>query len=299
MADTGQFDSYYAAPEPSSPALHKLAERLGELDQLDNLGEKMAAAVKEAVPPGPVKDALSGTWLGHALHPLLTDVPIGTWTSAMLLDLLGGDDAEDGADRLMAIGILASLPTIASGLSDWADTIGSDRRTGLVHAAANSTALTLYSASYVARKSGRRRLGVTLGLLGGGALGLGGWLGGHLSYALGVGVNATTFEYPPTEWTPVLAESELTEGEPRMVDFGGIAALVTRREGKISAISNSCTHRGGQLDKGPVEDGCVTCPVHHSVFRLDDGSVVRGPATAPQPTYDVRIRDGQVELRGA
>jgi len=298
MADSGQFDSYHAAPEPASPALHGVAERLGELEQLDAVGESLASAVKQVLPAGPAKDLLSGTWLGHALHPLLTDVPIGTWTSAMLLDLLGGEDAEDGADRLVGIGILASLPTIASGLSDWADTIGPDRRTGLVHAWANSAALTLYSASYVARRSGRRGLGVTLGLLGGGAMGVGGWIGGHLSYGLGVGVNATTFEYPPSEWTPVLAESDLGEGEPRQVDFGGVAALVTKLDGRITAISNSCTHRGGQLDGGSVENGCVTCPIHQSVFRLDDGSVVRGPATAPQPTYAVRVRDGQVELRG-
>ena len=298
MADSAQFDSYHAAPAPASPALHRAGERLGELEQLDELGETLASAVKQALPAGPVKGVLSGTWLGHPLHPLLTDVPIGTWTSAMLLDLLGGEDAEDGADRLVGLGILASLPAIATGLSDWADTIGPDRRTGLVHAWANSAALTLYSASYVARKSGRRGLGVTLGLLGGGAMGVGGWIGGHLSYGHGVGVTATTFEYPPSEWTPVLVESELSEGVPRQVDFGGVAALVTKLDGRISAISNSCTHRGGQLDGGTVEDGCVECPIHQSVFRLDDGSVVRGPATAPQPTYAVRVKDGQVELRG-
>ena len=297
MAHDAQFDSFQAAPEPASPVLHLAGERLGRLEQLDEPGERLAAAVKQALPAGPVKDVLSGTWLGHALHPLLTDVPIGTWTSAMLLDLLGGEDAEDGADRLVGLGILASLPTIASGLSDWADTIDSDRRTGLVHAAANSAALTLFTASYAARKSGRRRLGVSLGLVAGGALGLGGWIGGHLSYSLGVGVDTTTFEYPPTEWTPVLAESDLAEGEPRQVDLGGVAALVTRIDGRITAISNSCTHRGGQLDQGEVDDGCVTCPIHQSVFSLEDGSVVRGPATAPQPTYDVRVRDGQVELR--
>ena len=299
MADGSQFDTYQAAPESARPALHRAGERLGELEQLDGLGESLASAVKQVLPAGPAKNVLSGTWLGHPLHPLLTDVPIGTWTSAMLLDLVGGEDAEDGADRLVGIGILASLPAIASGLSEWADTIGPDRRTGLVHAWANSAALTLYGASFLARKSGRRGLGVTLGLLGGGAMGVGGWIGGHLSYGHGVGVDATTFEYPPTEWTAVLAESDLAEGEPRHVDFGGVAALVTKIDGRIAAISNSCTHRGGQLDGGSVEDGCVECPIHQSIFSLEDGSVVRGPATAPQPTYDVRVRDGQVELRGS
>ena len=227
------------------------------------------------------------------------DPATGKILPLMPANLVGGEDAEDGADRLVGIGILASLPAIASGLSEWADTIGPDRRTGLVHAWANSAALTLYGASFLAHKSGRRGLGVTLGLLGGGAMGVGGWIGGHLSYGHGVGVDATTFEYPPTEWTAVLAESDLAKGEPRHVDFGGVAALVTKIDGRIAAISNSCMHRGGQLDGGSVEDGCVECPIHQSIFSLEDGSVVRGPATAPQPTYDVRVRDGQVELRGS
>ena len=134
MPSGSQSDTFEAAPEPASPALHRAGERLGELEQLDAIGERLAAAVKQALPAGPIKDVLSGTLLGHPLHPPLTDVPIGTWTSAILLDLLGGEDTQDGADRLVGIGILASLPAIASGLSDWADTIGPDRRMGLVHA---------------------------------------------------------------------------------------------------------------------------------------------------------------------
>ena len=298
MTDAAQFDSYHSAPEPSAPALHRAAERLGELEQLDDAGEMLANAVKQVLPAGPVKDVLSGTHLGHALHPLLSDVPIGTWTSALLLDLVGGEGAEDGADRLVGLGILASLPTIAAGLSDWADTVGPDRRTGLVHAWANSAALALFTASYAARKGGRRRLGVTLGLAGGGAMGIGGFLGGHLSYARGVGVDTTAFAWPASEWTAVAAESDLVEGEPKTVDFAGIAALVTKLDGQVYAISNQCTHRGGSLDGGEIDGACVTCPIHASVFRLDDGSVVRGPATAPQPTYDVRVKDGQVELKG-
>lgn len=298
MADTAQFDSYYQAPEPAAPALSRVGERLGELAQLDGVGGRLADAVNQAVPAGPAKDVLSGSWLGHPLHPVLSDVPIGTWTSAVLLDLLGGEDSEVGADRLVALGILSSLPTVAAGLSDWADTMGPQRRTGLVHAAANAAALGLFSASYLARRAGRRRGGVLLGLMGAGSMGVGGWIGGHLSYVLGVGVDATAFESPPGEWTVGPAESELTEGEPKPVELGATTVLVTKLGGRVSAISSTCTHRGGPLDQGTVEDGCVTCPLHGSQFRLSDGSVVRGPATVPQPTFDVRVRDGQVELRG-
>jgi nitrite reductase/ring-hydroxylating ferredoxin subunit/uncharacterized membrane protein len=299
IADTANFDSYFSAPEPEAPALSRAGDRLGELTQLDDVAVRLADAVKQAVPAGPAKDVLSGSWLGHPLHPVLSDVPIGTWTSAVLLDLLGGEEAEQGADRLVALGILSSLPTVAAGMSDWADTMGAERRTGLVHAAANAAALSLFSASYLARRAGRRRSGVLLGLLGAGSMSVGGWIGGHLSYALGVGVDSTAFESPPGEWTAVLAESDLAEGEPKPVELGAITALVTKLNGHISAISSTCTHRGGPLDQGTVEDGCVTCPLHGSQFELSDGSVVRGPATVPQPTFDVRVRDGQVELRGA
>jgi nitrite reductase/ring-hydroxylating ferredoxin subunit/uncharacterized membrane protein len=301
MADPAQFDSYFEAGEPDSPAAHKIAVRVGGLEQLDGVGERLAAAVRSALPRGPVKDALSGTWLGHPLHPLMTDVPIGVWTSAMLLDLLGGREARSGADRLMAIGVVAALPTAASGLSDWVDSSrdAGVRRVGVAHAASNTLALALYGGSLAARRGGRRRLGVLLGLAGGGALNVGGWLGGHLSYGEGVGVDRTAFDPKPAEWTKAMAVEDLAEGTLRKVAVAGVDVLLSRREGRISAIANTCTHRGGPLDQGEVDDGCVTCPLHGSVFRLDDGSIIRGPASAPQPAFDVRVSDGQIEVRAA
>src|SRR3954470_7218229 len=139
------------------PRLHHLAERVGAATSVDGPAEAVRGWIRGIVPRGPVKDALSGTPLGHALHPLLTDLPIGTWTSSLLLDLLGGRAARTASERLIAIGLLAAAPTAATGLNDWADTTpASDevRRIGAVHAVANVAALGLYTGSWAARRRG-------------------------------------------------------------------------------------------------------------------------------------------------
>ena len=145
----------------------------------------------------------------------MTDLPIGTWTSATLLDVVGGRDAERGAQRLIALGIAAALPTAASGLVDWADTEPADdevRRVGAVHAISNVLALSLYSASLVARQRGRTGRGRLLGFAGAGAMAVGGHLGGHLSFAKGVGVAATALGPSLDDWTDLGPADELARG---------------------------------------------------------------------------------------
>jgi uncharacterized membrane protein len=149
--------------------------------------------VRGLIPDGVPKDVLSGMWLGHALHPIMTDIPIGAWTSSVLLDWTGGKDSGSTSDRLILIGLLAAGTTIATGWSDWADAEQRNaavRRSGLVHAAANTMATAFMISSYLARKRGARGGGRLLSLAGSAALGTGGWLGGHLSYTLGAGVTA-------------------------------------------------------------------------------------------------------------
>jgi nitrite reductase/ring-hydroxylating ferredoxin subunit/uncharacterized membrane protein len=296
----GTQTSEWKAGTPDRPYLHRLAERLGELSPLDGPAEALAKKVRGLLGPGAVNDALSGTFLGHPLHPLLTDIPIGTWTSATLLDLLGGDRSRDASERLIAVGIVAALPTAATGTSDWADTTPADatvRRIGAVHAVSNVAALALYGASLASRRRGRRRRGVLLGLVGMGALGVGGHLGGHLSYDKGVGVARTALRDLPTEWTATVAEDEVREGEATHATAGDVEVMLARHEGRIYALANRCTHRGGSLADGKLEGGCVTCPLHESIFRLSDGAVMRGPAGAPEPAFDVRVEDGKVEVR--
>jgi nitrite reductase/ring-hydroxylating ferredoxin subunit/uncharacterized membrane protein len=282
------------------PRLHRLAERLGEVAALDGPAEAVAKWARGAIPKGPVKDALSGVPLGHAAHPLLIVLPIGTWTSATVLDLVGGAQSRPAARRLIATGLLASVPTAASGLSDWADTTpasDSVRRVGTVHALANVAALGLFGASLAARRAGRHGRGVALGLAGMGAVGAGGHLGGHLSYVKGVGVDQTVFESGPEEWTEVLDDAALPEGALRGVEVGGRAIVLARVDGRVHALADRCAHRGGSLADGELKGGCVVCPLHASEFRLEDGSVERGPSAYPQPVLEVRVEGGRIAVR--
>jgi nitrite reductase/ring-hydroxylating ferredoxin subunit/uncharacterized membrane protein len=268
------------------------------LDALDPVGKKLGELARRATKPRPLKEVLSGSRLGHPLHPVLTDVTIGTLTSALLLDWLGGDDSRAAARRLIGIGLLSATPVAASGASDWGDAEPADestRRIGLVHAASNSVATTLFAASYAARRRGQD--GRLFALAGGAALAAGGYLGGHLAFAEGIGVDHTVFEDQGAGWTDVLAESTLSDGRPRCVDAKGTAVMLVKREGELFALSNHCSHLGGPLHEGEVTDTTITCPLHESVFELRDGSLIHGPAAYPQPVWDTRTRAGRVEVR--
>jgi hypothetical protein len=131
-------------------------------------------------------ELLTGGWLGHAAHPFMTDIPIGSWTSASILDLIGGKDARPGAELLTAIGTLSAVPTVATGLAEWASTTGAARRVGVVHAASNAVAVGLYAGSWSARHHGRHRRGVLLALAGMTVATVGGLLGGHMISVLKV-----------------------------------------------------------------------------------------------------------------
>ena len=146
---------------------------------------------------------------------MLTDLPIGAWVMSAPLDAAGGPVAEGAADLLVTAGVVAAVPTAAAGLNDWSDTAGPETRVGLVHAAVNTTALSLYLASVVAGARGRRRGGKALGLAGLGVLPGGGYLGGHLWFVLGVDLNRTAWEQRPSQWTPVLADTALSLRTPR------------------------------------------------------------------------------------
>ena len=163
------------------------AEQLERAQLLNRAVGVLEPLVRSAI-PGRARALLGGSWLGHALHPLLTDVPIGAWTSSLILDFAGGPSAEQAADLLLGIGIVAVAPTAASGWSDWSETLTPEqRRVGLVHAAANITAASLFSASLLRRREGRRTVAKLLSVAGAGAMGVGGYLGGHLSHARSVG----------------------------------------------------------------------------------------------------------------
>jgi nitrite reductase/ring-hydroxylating ferredoxin subunit/uncharacterized membrane protein len=280
--------------------METLADSIESASVLDAPGKAIAGQVRSLVPAGPVKDALSGTWLGHALHPLLTDVVIGSFTSATVLDLVGGSDSETASQRLIAVGIAAYGPTALTGITDWADTEPADdtvRRTGLVHAGTNAVALSLYSASLAARRRGDRGKGIALGLAGFGVLGFGGWLGAHLSYRQGVGPDQTVFDAGPSDWSRAADSSQLSDGQPTRVVVDDTPVLLLRDGGQLFAIHDRCSHRGCSLSEGSVEGEEIVCACHGSRFDRRDGSLRRGPATSPQPAYQARERDGAIEIK--
>jgi nitrite reductase/ring-hydroxylating ferredoxin subunit/uncharacterized membrane protein len=281
--------------------LHDIALGIEKNESLDKIAGPMGDAVKKLIPRGPLKDLLSGTWLGHQLHPLLTDIPIGSFTGATILDLLGGRRAQPAANLLAAVGVASVVPTAAAGLADWSDTYGFGRRVGVVHAAANLVGVGFYSASVVARLRGNRWSATTLGLVGMGAMTLGGYLGGHLTLVRGVGVNQTFMEDPSSDWKVATSDKSLAERTPLLVDVDEVPTLLYRSAKKPYALSNRCTHAGGPLNEGEFTESaagpCVECPWHQSVFRLADGSVVHGPAAVPQPSYGVRVTGDDLEIR--
>jgi nitrite reductase/ring-hydroxylating ferredoxin subunit/uncharacterized membrane protein len=277
--------------------LEKAMKRLEEAEALDQPAQKLADVVHAATRPRLVKNALSGTWLGHRFHPLLVELPIGFWSGALMFDMIATRRGRWAADVLVGSGVVAAVPTAAAGLSDWADTFGGPKRIGLVHASCNTLALLSYSGSLVARLLGRRKAGVGLSLVGATAISVGGYLGSHLSYVQAVGVERKWLAGGPKDWTAVLDAGELQEATPRVVRAGDTEVLLYREGNRINALWATCTHEGGPLGEGHFADGCVRCPWHGSTFRLADGKVVRGPAAASQPVYEARVTDGKVEVR--
>jgi nitrite reductase/ring-hydroxylating ferredoxin subunit len=275
----------------------RLAKQIAELaEPLDPLAETVQEAVN-AVPQSPVRDVLDGVWLGNPLHPALTDIPLGAWSAAFLLDLAGSDKA-DGA---LAVGILGAVPAALTGLNDWSHLKDDARRIGTVHALVNTAGLTLNVLSLAARKGGLRGVGKLLSTVAyGGAL-FSAHLGGHLSFGLGVRVNRTAFESPRDRFAPVCEESQLDDGKLFGVQLAGEDVVVARSEetGEVCAIAATCSHLGGPLAEGEREGDVVVCPWHGSRFDLCSGEVMGGPAVYPQPRYETRIRSGKVEIRAA
>jgi nitrite reductase/ring-hydroxylating ferredoxin subunit/uncharacterized membrane protein len=282
--------------EPSRQ-LRAIVERIENLDALDAIAGAVAPFAQRLTARDDVKRVLSGVPLGHRLHPLLTDVPIGSWTAASLVDVFAMKSGQRAARRLVAAGIVASLPTAATGLSDWNDTHGPERRVGVAHMAANSAALLMQIASWRARHRGHHIRGAILGAVGLGALAAGGYLGGHLVFSRRVGVDREVTVLDDEQWQTVCRVDELVDDEAIGVTVDDVRIALVRRHHQIYALAAVCSHAGGPLERGQVRDDVLMCPWHGSAFCLRDGAVVRGPATAPQPAYETRVRGDLVEVR--
>ncbi|NLC55359.1 MAG: Rieske (2Fe-2S) protein [Armatimonadetes bacterium] len=276
------------------------------LDPVDRvLGTVATRALGQDSPtPRAVRNALHGTWLQHPLHPAITDVPVGAWTAATVLDavdtLRPTNELAAGADAAVAIGLVGAAGAAVTGLNDWQYTSRDTRRIGVLHATLNVGATLLYGASLVMRRRGARGAGRGLGLLGFALAGTSAYLGGHLVYEKRLGVDRTSGQTPPEEFVAVLPESELPERQMRRVLVHGMPILLVRFGDRIHALSETCTHMGGPLSEGELGEDRVTCPWHGSQFAFDDaGQVLRGPATFPAYCFETRVRDGQIEVRRA
>ncbi len=224
--------------------------------------------------------------------------PIGAWTSAALLDLSRGN--ERAARLLVAAGLATAAPAALAGAVDFADQFPEQERVGVVHAAANTTAVACYAASLVVRSRGRS--GRVLGFAGLTAATVGGFLGCYMAHRQAAGVNhgQAVRHLIDAGWPPVGDPEEFPRGSVVRRMVGEVPVLLVRDSegtGEVHALADRCAHLSGPLSEGEISDGCVICPWHGSTFRLADGACVAGPATAPQPSFDVRLNDGLVEIR--
>jgi nitrite reductase/ring-hydroxylating ferredoxin subunit/uncharacterized membrane protein len=265
------------------------------------LAERLQPLIRRAVGSPPVRNTLDGVWLGAPLHPALTDVPVGSWTAALVLDgaaALTGDEALAGAaDRVLAVGTLAAVPAAATGLNDLRDLIGQSRQVAMVHALLNVVGLSFSSASLACRAAGRRGTGRALSATGYLVSATAAHLGGKLSFGLGIRVNRTMGQTVPESFVPVLDEAELHGHEVREVKVDGTPVLLARSQsGEVCALANLCTHLGGPLAEGSREGDTVICPWHGSRFDLRTGAVQEGPAVFAQPRLQARVREGKIEV---
>ncbi len=245
-----------------------------------------------------------GRWLGHPLHPALSDLPIGLWAGVMVLDATDRDPAPrrgtDAAGMLSAAGILAAGATALTGLSDWTVSNDQDRRVGLFHGLLNTLALGLQGASLGSRMAGHRGTARALGAASLTVTAAAAYLGGHLVFTKGVMVNRVAWAIGPRRWTRALQAGDLPDDSPTAVEAEGRQIMLYRHRGRLYALDNTCSHAGGLLSRGSVAaDLTVTCPLHGSRFALADGCVGRGPASHPQPVLPARIRNGWIEVRGS
>jgi nitrite reductase/ring-hydroxylating ferredoxin subunit len=279
-----------------------LAERVEQAHALDPVVRRLSGGIVRALPAGPRTDALHGVPFGQPAHPALVRLPLGCWTSAVLLDLFRGTGRASRV--LIGAGVAVTVPAAATGLADWSALHTGQQRVGLVHAICQASAATLFLGSLAARASGRTRYGR---LLSGGGLAVataGSYLGGHLVLRLGAGASHAdqVSHLSGLGWHDLCDLGGLPDRRPVRRQLGYLSLLVYRQGREVNVLSDRCSHLGGPLHQGRIvverEEACVACPWHGSTFAVADGTVVHGPATARQPAFETRVTaDGRVELR--
>jgi len=250
----------------------------------------------------PVRNLLHGVWLGHPVHPVLTDVPIGAWTVALAMDVVDAvrpraAGFRTGAQLSIGVGLLGAAGAALTGLTDWQYTHDNARRVGLAHGVLNLVGTGLYATSWWQRRRGRVGHARAVSGLGYAAVTSSAYLGGSLVSRHRIGVDHADRQLEPRQFVAALAAAELIEGEPRRVDADGVAVVLVRSHGQVHALGEHCAHLGGPLSEGWIYRDSLVCPWHGSRFDLASGRNVSGPATIAVPCFQTRVRDGYIEVR--
>ena len=289
--------SYSGTQAPMS-----IVELIAGQESLDGVAERTSQVVRIVTSwlGRPVANAMHGTWLGHPLHPALTDVPLGAWSVSFVADLCemaGWKRSAGVGDTSLAVGLAGAAAAAATGWNDWQHTSGRARRIGLVHGLLNGTIALLYTGSMLSRKSGHRGRGIALSMSGFALSGLSAYLGGVLVYSEGIGVDHARGVTAPPDYKRVMLLTDLPSGQPRRAEIDGARFLLMRRGERVSAIAESCAHQGGPLSEGKLDGDAVTCPWHGSRFNVETGELIDGPSVYPQPRFETRVRDGWIEVK--
>lgn len=278
----------------------------------DRISDALQNAIKVLIganhaPPRRFKTFLHGTWLGHPLHPVVTDIPLGAWLIAAILDVVWlvapgtGAWGARGAELAVIVGVVGALGSAVTGMADWSDTYGAERTVGLLHGSLNTLALVFYIVSAVLRLTtgtGETVAGAVVGFVGLALVLVAAYFGGDMVFGKGTGVNHTAWEAASEDFEAVLPVAEMPEHALRRVTVAGVPVVLLKVGESYSAIAATCSHAGGPLDEGELQQGdVVQCPWHGSRFRMRDGKPLTGPATFAQPRYDVRVRAGMIELK--
>jgi nitrite reductase/ring-hydroxylating ferredoxin subunit len=278
------------------------ARRLEGASELDRASRALSEAVRNRLTAARRADALHGVWLGQPVHPVLTGLPVGFWTSAAVLDLVPG--SQRASQVLIALGLAGTVPAAAAGLADWSYLHREQQRVGLAHAASSASASALFAASLLARSRGGGTGGRLLALGGLTALAAGTYLGRHLAFPMGAGASHAepVAHLAPLGWHDLCRIYDLPDGRLARRQLGYLSLVVLRQGSEVLALADRCAHLGGPLHQGTLTNAdeypCVTCPWHGSAYDLASGTVVHGPATAPQPAFETRlVPGGLVQVR--
>ena len=273
-----------------------LAAQAGWAKPLGDFNVRVLRAIWR--PIRPIKDLVTGKWLGHSVHAALTDIPIGVISLVVLFDLLdlfSVVDLRQAADIGLAVGVVAMIGAAISGSADYADTDDDARTVATVHATVMVIALVLFVIALVMRlpnPTGDRTVAIGLGLIAYAVMLGGAWVGGEAVFALGNMVNRHAWRfYGEAKWQK-LDLTEIPEGQPTAAKAGSQSVVVVRQGSEVFALHSTCAHAGGPLAEGRLVDGCIECPWHFSRFDLATGRRAHGPTTFDQPRYEVRSADG-------